>query len=61
MALVEKEALGEAVVEASTEEGGEEEKEEGGEEEKKEEEVMNGEEEVWTGMVHLPPRGRWRG
>ena len=52
MALGEEEALGEAVVEASTEEGGEEEKEE---------EVMNGEEEVWTGMVHLPPRGRWRG
>ena len=48
--LVGEEASGEAVVEDLTEECGEEEKE-----------AMDGEEEVWTEMVNLPPRGRWRG
>ena len=48
--LVGEEASGEAVVEDLTEEGEEEEKE-----------VMDGEEEVWTEMIHLPSRERWRG
>ena len=50
--LVGEEASGEAVVEDLTEEG---------EEEEEEKEVMDGEVEVWTVMVHLPLRGRWRG
>ena len=50
--LVGEEASGEAVVEDLTEEG---------EEEEEEKEVMDGEVEVWTEMVNLPPRGRWRG
>ena len=54
--LVGEEASGEAVVEDLTEEGEEEE-----EEKEEEKEVMDGEVEVWTVMVHLPLRGRWRG